>query len=240
MKKCISCGKLHERLVKKCKTCVNKENVRQKKQYQERLAQGLCPRCGGQPIEGSKHCGLCKARVRDKDRKIRLKRFSDDKCGYCGHNSPVDGQRTCSTCLKKLCKLHNNRATKLGQSGLCVRCGKFPQLCGINRRGNSHNTCQKCYLRHLSGVNLGSAQYADALLQKLKDQNYRCPYTDDQLVLGDHIWIDHIMPRSRFPELAKDINNIEWVTETVNRMKQNRTPEEFLLLIKQIYDHRYV
>ena len=57
-------------------------------------------------------------------------------------------------------------------------------------------------------------------------------------VVGGNAWIDHIMPRSKFPELAQDIENLEWVTEDVNRAKQDKTPEEFLELIAKIYAKR--
>lgn len=146
----------------------------------------------------------------------------------------------CYDCCVALRKLNTFCANRLDGLRLCVRCGKFPQLRGMTRHGNSHNICQTCYLKHISRCNLGSMEYADALLQKLEDQNYRCPYSGDRLVLGDHIWVDHIMPRSRFPELVHDIDNIEWVTEVVNRMKQDQTPDEFLALIKQIHNHHHL
>jgi NMD protein affecting ribosome stability and mRNA decay len=238
MKKCSACGQPHERPAKKCKVCVDKETARQKKQYQERLTKGLCPRCGDQPIEGSKHCSKCKIRVRDKDRKVRSKRLDDGKCIYCGKNPSEDGRKMCNRCWLRLRNLHQNRIDRLNKLDLCVRCGRFSQLPGVTRCGNLHITCQSCYLKHISQSNLGSRKYADALLAKLEGQNYKCSYTGDNLILGDNAWVDHIMPRSRFPELAGDIDNIEWVTEAVNRMKQNQMPDEFLSLIKQIHDYR--
>jgi len=238
MKKCTDCGQLHQRSSKRCRTCVDKENTRQKEQYQERLANGLCPRCGGQPMDGGKHCDKCTARVREKDHKVRSSRCIKGMCVHCGQNPPDDGLKTCSRCLTKLKTNNYERINRLNKLGLCVRCGQFSQLLGKTRNGELHTTCQRCYLKHVSSSNLGTRNYATALFAKLKAQNYKCPYTGDDLILGDNAWIDHIMPRSRFPELAQDINNVEWVTETVNRMKQDRTPDEFLTLIKQIHSYR--
>jgi hypothetical protein len=238
MKKCSACGQPHKRLAKKCRACVDKENARQKKQYQERLANGLCPRCGQQPMDDNKHCEKCAARVREKDRKVRLSRSSNGLCAHCGQNVPVDGLKTCDQCLIGLKKLHKERIDRLSELDLCVRCGKFPQLPGVTRCGNLHTTCQTCYLKHISQSNLGTRKYVTDLLVKLEAQGYKCPYTGHNLVLGNNAWVDHIMPRAKFPELANDINNLEWVTEDVNRAKQDKTPEEFLALVKQIHDYR--
>lgn len=238
MEKCRDCGQPHGRSSKRCRACVDKENTRQKKQYQDRLTLGLCPRCGEQPMDNNKHCAKCAARVREKDRKVRAARSAKGMCAQCGHNSVSKEKRTCNNCLDNLRENTKIRAHKLNQLGVCVRCGQFPQLLGVTRCGNSHTTCQTCYLKHISQSNLGARKYATLLLEKLEAQNHKCPYTGQELILGNNAWIDHIMPRSRFPELAKDIDNVEWVTETVNRMKQDRTPEEFLKLIRIIYDHR--
>lgn len=58
------------------------------------------------------------------------------------------------------------------------------------------------------------------------------------MVLGDNTSIDHILPVSRYPEKSKDIDNLEWVTLTVNLMKRNRTADEFMELVKQIAKYR--
>ena len=235
--KCSVCRQPHDRSATKCRTCVDKENARQKQQYQRRLAEGLCPRCGDKPTKSSKHCAPCKIRVRDKDRQIRSKRLENGLCSHCGINPPVVSLKTCGVCLLKLKNLHNDRIDRLNALGLCVRCGQLPRLSGLNSRGNNHDMCQTCYFKHISRYGLDSAKYADVLCRIFKDQEHKCPYTGEDLVLGGNAWLDHIMPRSRFPELANDPDNIEWVTERVNRMKQDRTHDEFLVLVKQIHDY---
>ena len=50
--------------------------------------------------------------------------------------------------------------------------------------------------------------------------------------------VDHILPKGKYPEKQKDINNFVWVSRIVNRMKHNYTHEEFMNLIEKIYKHQ--
>ncbi|MEE9579948.1 MAG: hypothetical protein V3V74_01365, partial [Nitrosomonadaceae bacterium] len=54
----------------------------------------------------------------------------------------------------------------------------------------------------------------------------------------DNDSIDHIIPVSRCPDRAHDVTNLEWVTRTVNFMKRNMIPDEFLAAVKKINDFR--
>jgi 5-methylcytosine-specific restriction endonuclease McrA len=56
---------------------------------------------------------------------------------------------------------------------------------------------------------LGSSKYWSRLRDKLVSQGYRCVYTGELLVLGVNDSLDHIYPASRFPERAKDPNNLK-------------------------------
>ena len=57
-------------------------------------------------------------------------------------------------------------------------------------------------------------------------------------MLGVNDSLDHVYPVSRYPERATDPTNVEWVCRTINGMKRNRTPEEFLALLAQILSYR--
>lgn len=74
-------------------------------------------------------------------------------------------------------------------------------------------------------------QFLEALLVS---QGNRCPYNGEYLVPGVNCWLDHRMPVSRFPELAKDPTNVEWVDKRINLAKGDMTPEEFLGLCKLV------
>lgn len=58
--------------------------------------------------------------------------------------------------------------------------------------------------------------------------NNKCPYTGVILELSVNTNLDHKYPKSRFPELKNDIDNLEWVSKKVNRSKHNLTKKEFL------------
>jgi len=53
-----------------------------------------------------------------------------------------------------------------------------------------------------------------------------CPYLGVALTL-ENACIDHRLPMSRFPELAQEITNLEWVSRRANLMKGDLTPDEF-------------
>jgi len=105
-------------------------------------------------------------------------------------------------------------------------------------RTSRYRECQECYLKRTAKNNLGSEDFAPLLLAKLEAQQWMCPYTDEILVLGHNDSIDHILPRSRFPDLATDPENVQWVLRDVNSMKNQLTNDEFLGLVAIIYRHR--
>jgi hypothetical protein len=55
-----------------------------------------------------------------------------------------------------------------------------------------------------------------------------------QLEFGVDASVDHILPSSRFPEHKRDISNLEWVHESINRMKKDWTKEEFLDFLQMV------
>lgn len=75
---------------------------------------------------------------------------------------------------------------------------------------------------------MGSVEFSDQLRQKIEEQNYTCPYSGKRLEIGVNATIDHKKPRSRFPELALDIENVHWVDLVENCRKATRTHEEYL------------
>jgi hypothetical protein len=84
----------------------------------------------------------------------------------------------------------------------------------------------------------GTRRHWKLLKQKLQEQEYKCAYTGVQLIPGVNASVDHVYPKFKYPEMAKDPHNIEWVTTEVNVMKRDRTPEEFLSLMRSILDYR--
>jgi len=87
---------------------------------------------------------------------------------------------------------------------------------------------ETCWLKQKSTHSLGTVVHWELLRDLLKKQNYKCAYTGKKLVLGVNASIDHIRPKSLFPELANDPNNIVWVDLKVNKLKHNKPLEEFM------------
>ena len=96
--------------------------------------------------------------------------------------------------------------------------------------------CEKHWFIDISKnrVKAATIQAGEALRQKWVNQNYKCPYTGELLKPGVNMHLDHIYPVSRFPDQAHDINNVEWILESVNKAKGKMTKEEFLYLCERI------
>ncbi len=238
MKKCRGCGKLTERLVGKCPECKDKENARQREQYQNRLNQGLCPRCGDHAISDSSHCQSCSNRTSKSDKHRARGRLDKGICPQCGQRPCESGLKRCSVCRATNYGKVVDRETRLSLQGLCTRCGKNKFLLSMKDRTSRQRQCEACYLKRAAKNNLGSERFAQLLLDKLNTQHWTCPYTGDTIVLGDNDSVDHIRPRIRFPDESMNPDNVEWITRRANVMKRDLMPDEFLAVIKQIHDYR--
>jgi hypothetical protein len=109
-------------------------------------------------------------------------------------------------------------------AGVCHNCNN-PQAFGSI-------SCENHWFGARATQRLGLGKNAiargQALKQILVDQDYRCAYTGRPLICGSNASIEHKMPVSKRPDLKSDLNNIEWLDVTVNRMKTDMTREEFL------------
>jgi hypothetical protein len=88
--------------------------------------------------------------------------------------------------------------------------------------------------RQYSDIKLGSGKRWRILLEKLDECGWRCPYTGEQLVMGDNLSFDHILPVSRFPEKRHDPENVEPISWEINMLKRHLTKDEFLALVRNI------
>jgi hypothetical protein len=182
-------------------------------------------------------CKKCGNTATAKYRKTsRESRKMQDLCVKCGKNPARKNRVTCEICAPILSECENKMRSKRLKTGFCVICGNTPFM--ESDRQNTYKTCDYCFLKGIARTSLGNAAFADDLKRKLEEQNYRCVYTGRLLKLGENASIDHIFPRSKFPKLAKNIDNIQWVDIVVNRMKRDLTEEDFLNLIETIYKHQ--
>lgn len=107
--------------------------------------------------------------------------------------------------------------------GKCRECGNINVVRSF--------CCEKCYLIKISSKRLGSGKYWKQIKEILINQKYKCALTGDNLTFSN-MELDHIIPTSRIE--INDLLNVRWVTKEANRMKQNLTDEELIVLINKV------
>lgn len=165
---------------------------------------------------------------KEKMRERYWSRKNSGLCFRCGIPTYTD-KVYCHACGLKV----SDKAQKLRQKNrdarVCSRCR------GILDTNNTY--CKICTVKKSAYDHLGSASRYKELFTILEKQQYLCPYTGEQLIIGENASVEHILPRSRFPGVAQDITNLEWVSITVNEMKGALTRDEFLAMVRLIYEH---
>lgn len=100
--------------------------------------------------------------------------------------------------------------------------------------------CLRCWIRDSVRRTLGvkdkqqKEHLTDLLLVKLQDQNHQCVYTGKQLKAGVNLSLDHILPKSEFPELNLDLSNLVWVDLAVNVAKNKLLPSNFRQMCEDV------
>jgi hypothetical protein len=219
-----------------CRDCWN-QNIRTKRR---RLFDNLtCRGCGAAIETGTRrrHCRHCLAHHLQRQMNLYAGRQEAGACIHCAKSAPKDGCLSCLSCLSQM----RERSLALRKAriaeGACFLCGEQATICPITRqpeRANKGLMCEHCYFKQKAKQYLGSGYFWAVLRDKWLEQSGRCPYTGQAMILGETASIDHIYPSSRFPELAKDPANLEWVDDRINKMKRDLTKEEFLSLLKLI------
>lgn len=235
-----------------CQSCLDKTNNKRRSLQQ----QGICGDCKKRPLKiGKKRCEECINKALNKDKQYILEgkciccgQFNDSgyrRCEPCSisrrllKNSYFD-RGLCSVCLKKLpenwtrktcdicAKRRKDKIQKLIDNGICIRCHCKP--IGYKTK------CTECYLKYRAKCYFKNSTKYKKLLEILENQNYICPYSGIQLVLGNNAVIDHIIPKALGG--GDNIENLQWVDKYVNAMKWSKSEEEFLKTVKIIYNYR--
>ena len=170
-------------------------------------------------------------------RVIRAK--ADGICFTCGVSPVRPGRILCQPCADRGISRDMKRHDRFAVAGLCWVCGKVAPLKSLAEAlPISGRVCEICYFKRCAYKNLRSRSYWITLRDKLVAQDHRCAYTGILLELGVNDSLDHILPSSRYPERSNDKDNVEWVCRSVNGMKRDRTPDEFIASLQQIIDYR--
>lgn len=193
-----------------------------------------CFDCPLPAADGKSRCAKCFAshkkynkvywaKYREKNReKLReyKKKYYAERGGYPALSKEAQERKTAL-----------ERARRRGRvaNGLCFECYE-PKL------EHSNSLCLRHWARVIacSGLKRYSLKVADALIKKLEDQNWKCPYTGVVLIPAKNCELDHIFPVSRFPDLRGRLDNVEWVLDKINRLKYDQTKEEFIEFFRLI------
>lgn len=109
-----------------------------------------------------------------------------------------------------------------------------------NIRLETTRYCLLCYIKDTVRKTLvitekkSKEELAKQLLLKLQNQNFTCVYTARQLVPGKNMSLDHILPKSVYPEGLRELNNLVWVDKSCNIAKNNLLPQNFLELCQDV------
>ena len=199
------------------------------KTQQQRIDSGLCKDCGKERgIDGTTiYCRVCVSRISkrsyalQKDKRKKLKELG--LCPSCGKAPCASDGAVCAPCKKKqrdyyhASKLMRNKRKSMERE--CTNC-KSP-------RYHESKLCKKHWGMDVVGK-YGLHGNHEKLVALLERQGFRCLYTRTELVPGRNASIDHLLPRSRYPERSSDIDNVAWVDRDINRMKGNKTFDEFI------------
>lgn len=192
---------------------------------------GKCRRCKKQSEPNRNACSYHLNIERIAAQIKRDRRKEKNLCLECDEPR-VSGRSYCTHHILRRREYLRVKIQKRKDNGQCIDCGS-PAMDQIKHTETA--LCEKHYLRRKAAENLGKRDLWIGLKDLLVKQNYKCAWTGDDLILGLNDSIDHKNPKSKFPGMFGDINNIEWVTRTVNITKNDLTSEEFEQLICRIY-----
>jgi len=108
------------------------------------------------------------------------------------------------------------------EKGLCRFCVR-PRLL------NSNQLCEDHYIGNAIKCAIGKCDKETVAILKARfyDRPY-CPYTGEKLIFGVNTHIDHVESKKNRPDLAKELNNLEWVSDRANLAKNGMSKQEFI------------
>ena len=117
--------------------------------------------------------------------------------------------------------------------GLCVYCESPPTVGSV---------CLDCWFKITAVNHLGSRKYGPAIQEIWVKQEGRCIYTGVSLIPGPrgslkgNASLDHKIPLNKGG--TNDLNNLQWTTEAINRMKTDMSEDEFFRTCEIILENR--
>jgi len=97
--------------------------VAKRNYYKERIAKGLCGKCGESNSGGGSLCPSCKQKAAAKAAARREANKASGLCSQCGKVKSEPGKLRCSTCLKRHAAYRKEQSLAWKEQGLCQHCG---------------------------------------------------------------------------------------------------------------------
>lgn len=106
-----------------------------------RLSQGLCQRCGINPIRlNMKTCEVCSNIMKEYDKNSRKRRKEQGLCQTCSEKA-VENKSHCEKHLLLRSKKAKQNVDEIIKQGLCANCKKI-------RSPQYKRLCEECFLKH--------------------------------------------------------------------------------------------
>ena len=173
------------------------KNIKRQIAQRDRLAAGLCVRCGKRPPESDrKSCRICLDRALDATRRRVARLAAAGLCTRCGKSAAEPGFMSCAACGAYMRSSQNRRKRRNMEAGICQRCSR-PAVPG--------NTFCATHLQHISRH--GYKQLWQALTI-LGGKCVVCNQTDYMYLVLDHVENDGAEDRRNGFTSAKMVRGI--------------------------------
>jgi hypothetical protein len=172
-----------------------------------------------------KQCGKCK-NILDLSLFSKNRTKKDGLDNYC---KKCASERTLNWVSNNTERHKNNQIKarrKRTEKGLCKYC--------LKKSLKHNNLCLEHWYRNVSWNHFKVEKYWEGLKAIAEKQDYKCVYTDETLIPGLNMGLDHKKSQKNNPELKDDIANLQWVTKKINVIKNELSHDEFIDLCNAI------
>jgi 5-methylcytosine-specific restriction endonuclease McrA len=150
--------------------------------------------------------------------------------------------KVCITCRKKFALTEFYKSKAGYYHSYCKKCDILRRKVDLRKgRGNSIAWIVRLLVTKYRNVKPISLSHRKRMAMKLLERLYKtpnCPFTGVKLIPGKNIHLDHKIPRSRRPDLAYKLSNLQWVSDKYNKAKGTMTDKQFLKFCKTVLEHR--
>ncbi len=94
--------------------------------------------------------------------------------------------------------------------------------------------CEKCWYKRVSYAHFKTSEHWEFLKELAEKQNFECPYSNEKLIIGFNMSLDHIESKFDRSDLNNSINNVQWVLKDINTIKNYLSHDKFLQVCKVV------